>query len=164
MLSKTRGTPVRSSARQKVRDGITDPASNGSLTTGRVPTQPAMSGHGRPGSARGSATVERDERRHQRVTARERNGRARERNGRSSRAKTGERLQQGKAQPTGRSPRTRLVLGKTVPVALIAIIVIGLIAGAILGAASVPGWVIGLLVATLTVILSAVRHRFARIR
>jgi hypothetical protein len=157
MLSKTRGTPVRSSAPQKVPDGITDPASNGSLTTGRVPTQPATSAHGRPGSAPSSATVERDERRHQRVTARERNGR-------SSQAKTGERLQQGKAQPTGPSPRTRLVLGKTVPLALIAIIVIGLIAGAILGAASVPGWVIGLLVATLTVILSAVRHRFARTR
>ncbi len=42
--------------------------------------------------------------------------------------------------------------------------VIGLIVGAILGALSVPGWVIGLLVATVTVILSAVLHRFSRVR
>ena len=46
------------------------------------------------------------------------------------------------------------MLGKTVSVGLIGTIVVGLIVGAILGALGAPGWVIGLLVATLIVILS----------
>jgi hypothetical protein len=53
-----------------------------------------------------------------------------------------------------------------VSLGLIGIIVAGLIVGAILGALSVPGWAraIGLLVATVTVILSAVLQRSPRIR
>jgi hypothetical protein len=157
MLSKTRGTPANSPAPGVIPDTITGPVTNGSPgTNGRVSTQPATSAHDRPESGRGSAASEREERRHQRAAAREAN-----RPGRG--AKTGERLHQAESQPTGPSRRTRLALGKTVLLGLIGVIVIGLIVGAILGAPSVPGWVIGLLVATVTVILSAVLRRFSRI-
>jgi hypothetical protein len=158
MLSKTRRTPSNSPAPGVIPDTITGPVTNGSPgTNGRVPKQSATSAHGRPESRRGSAASEREERRHQRAAAREAN-----RPGPG--AKKGERLHRAKTQPTGPSRRTRLALGKTVPLGLIGIIVIGLIVGAILGAASVPGWVIGVLVATVTVILSAALHRFSRIR
>ncbi|MGZ6639850.1 MAG: hypothetical protein ACXVH3_39045 [Solirubrobacteraceae bacterium] len=56
------------------------------------------------------------------------------------------------------------MIGETVSVGLIGIIVVGLIAGAILGALGASGRVIGLLGATLTVILSAVFRRSARQR
>jgi hypothetical protein len=154
MLSRTRGMPVHSSALGVIPDTITDPASNGASAAsdadGAPPQASAAPGQSYP--ARGSAATERDERRHQRAVAREGNGR--------DGAKTAERLQPAKAQP----PRGRLVIGETVSVGLIGIIVVGLIAGAILGALGASGWVIGLLVATLTVILSAVLRRSARQR
>jgi hypothetical protein len=56
------------------------------------------------------------------------------------------------------------VLGETVSVGLIGIVAVGLIVGAILGGLGAPGWVIGLLVATLTVILSTVLRRSPRQR
>jgi hypothetical protein len=190
MLFKTRSTRVRSPSTSVIRDSVTDPVDNGSP----APTEPATSADvrpgalalgdreaatasappdpGRPGSRRGSADSERDERRHQRATARARNGAATPaRNGAATPArnqerhvKSGERLQQGKTQPAVRAKRTRLVLGKTVLLGMIGIIVVGLVAGGILGGLSVPGWVIGLLVATVTVILSTVLLRFPRIR
>jgi hypothetical protein len=154
MLSKTRGMPVHSSAPGVIPDAITDPASNGASAAtdaDRAPAQ-ASAAPGQSYPARGSAATERDERRHQRAVAREGNGR--------DSAKTAERLQPAKAQPR----RGRLVIGETVSVGLIGIIVVGLIAGAILGALGASGWVIGLLVATLTVILSAVLRRPAHQR
>jgi hypothetical protein len=158
MLSKTRGKPVHSSAPGAIPDAITDPVSNGASAVAdadRAQAQ-ASAAPGQSYPARGSAATERDERRHQRAVARQGNGR--------DGANTAERLQPATAQPTGPSRRGRLVIGETVSVGLIGIIVVGLIAGAILGALGASGWVVGLLVATLTVILSAVLRRSARQR
>jgi hypothetical protein len=156
MLTKIRSTPVHSPAPGVTPDTITGPVSNGSPAATdphRAPAQaPAAPAQSEP--AGGSAATERDERRHQRALAREGNGRAA--------AKTGERLQQAKTQPTGSTRRGRLV-GETVPVGLIGIIAIGLIVGAILGALGASGWVVGLLVATLTVILATALRRSPRL-
>jgi hypothetical protein len=121
----------------------------------KAATQPTASAPGRPASALGFAGSERDERRHQRAVAREGNDRRRG-------AKTGERLEQGKSPSAGPSRRGRLALGETVSVGLIAILVVGLIVGGILGALGAPGWFVGLLVATLTLILSPVLRRSPR--
>jgi hypothetical protein len=151
----------RDHSRRKAREALNDPRRD---TPEALPsndpndaTQPAAAAPGRPASALDSAASERDERRHQRAVAREGNGQGRG-------AKTVERLQQGKTQPTGPSRRGRLALGETVSVGLIGIVVVGLIVGAILGALGAPGWVVGLLVATLTLILSAVIRRSPRHR
>src|SRR5581483_1658655 len=137
MLSKSNTPPARPHAQGLMTDPI-PPATNVSPgTNGGVPMRPARAARVRPDPARGSAAFEREERQHQRAEVREENGPG-------HRAKTGERLHKAKALPLG----------------LIGIVVIGLIAGAFLGAASVPGWIIGLLVATLTVILSAGLQRF----
>jgi hypothetical protein len=172
MFFKSKSPPVRPPAQETAPETIAGPASNGSPANGRVPTQPAASSRRRPDSDLGSAAFERDERRHQRAIVRERSirepgaktGDAQNRDAktgyaRKQGARTGERLNQARKQIEEPSRRTRLALGKTVSLGLIGIIVIGLIAGAILGAASTPGWIIGLLVATLTVILSAILHR-----
>jgi hypothetical protein len=158
MLSKIRSTAVHSPAPGVIPDTISSPTGNGSPAAthpDRAPAQ-ASAAPGQSDPARGSVATERDERRHQRAVAREGNGRRG--------ANTGERLQQAKAQPTGPSRRGRLVIGETVSVGLIGIIVVGLIAGAILGALGAPGWVVGLLVATLTLVLSAVLRRSPRQR
>ncbi len=191
MFFKTRSTRVRSPSTSVIRDSVTDPVGNGSqvptepttsadVSPGALPLRdrnaatvsapPAPRG---TGSARVSADSERDERRHQRAAVRARNGAAmreqngaatRERNGQEPHVKSGERLQQGKTQPAVRAKRTRLALGNTVLLGMIGIIVVGLVAGGILGGLSVPGWVIGLVVATVTVIFSTVLLRFPRIR
>jgi hypothetical protein len=168
MLSKIRTAPVRSPGPGVIPDRITGPISNESPTAAdrdRAPEQAsAAPGHSDPEG--GSVATERDERRHQRAVARKavapegREAIAREGNGRGRGAKSGERLHQSGSQASGPSRRGRLVVGETVSVGLIGIIVVGLIAGAILGAVGASGWVIGLLVATLTVILSTVLRRF----
>ena len=118
-------------------------------------TQPPAAGPPpRPDTASGSAAAERDKRRRQRTIEREGHGAA----------KTGERLHQSKTRPMGTSLPGRLVLGETVSVGLIGIVAVGLIVGAILGGLGAPGWIIGLLVATLTVILSTVLRRSRRQR
>jgi hypothetical protein len=157
MLSKIRGTTVRSPAPEVIPDTTTGPVSNGSIAAtdpDRAPAEaspaPAQSDPGR-----GSAATERDERRHQRALAREGNGRGRG-------AKTGERLHDSTSQLSGPSRRGRFLVGETVSVGMIGIIVAGLIVGAILGALGASGWVVGLLVATLTVILSGILRRFPR--
>jgi hypothetical protein len=63
------------------------------------------------------------------------------------------------------SPMTRptpLTLRNYVSVTSIAVLAAGGVLGAILGALSAAGWVIGLLAAALTVIISAVLQRYAR--
>jgi hypothetical protein len=163
MLSKTRGMPVNSPAPGVIPDTITGPASNGSAgADGKAPTQRATPAHGGPASAHGSAASERDERRHQRAIAREGNGGkrgAKTDDGRKRGAKTGERLHQAKTQLAEPTRRGRLALGETVPLGLIGIVIVGLGVGAILGAVGAAGWVVGLLVATLTLMLSAVLRR-----
>jgi hypothetical protein len=149
MLSKTHAAPVHSAAPGVIPDTITAPGTNGGVST-----QPAKPAHGQPESGRDSAPSERDERRDREERQHQRAAR-REANGPEPGAKASGRLHQAQSQATAPSGRTRLALGKTVPLRLIGIIVVGLIVGAILGAASAPGWVIGLLVATVTVILSA---------
>jgi hypothetical protein len=156
MLTKIRSTPVHSPGPSVIPDTITGPVSDGSPATTdphRAPAQaPAPPAQSHP--AGGSAATERDERRHQRALAREGNGRGA--------ATTGERLQQAKTQPTGSTRRERLAR-ETVPVGLIGIIIVGLIVGAILGALGASGWVVGLLVATLTVILATALRRSPRL-
>src|SRR5690348_1892765 len=154
MLSKTRTTPVRSP--EAIPDTITDhPASNGSLLHGSAPTQPAT----RPAHR---AAVERDQRRHQRAIARERSVRERDAttgDARKRAARTGERLHQARTQLEEPSRRGRLALDEAASLGLIAIVVVGVAAGAILGALGAAGWIVGLLVATLTLSLSAaLRH------
>jgi hypothetical protein len=155
MLSKIRSTTVHSPALEVIPDTATGRNGSSAATNpDRAPVQasaaPAQSDPGR-----GSAAAERDERRHQRALAR--GGHSRERG-----AKTGDRLHQSTSQSSTASRQGRLVIGETVTVGVIGIIAVGLIVGAILGALSAPGWVIGLLVATLTVILSTVLRRFPR--
>jgi hypothetical protein len=156
MLSKTRSTPGRSPAPGVIPDTIKGPVALPSKDP-KAATQPAATAPGRPASALDSAASERDERRHQRAVAREGNGRG-------PGTGTGERLQQGKTQPTGPSRRGQLALRETVSAGLIGIVVVGLIVGGILGALGAPGWVVGLLVTTLTLILSAVIRRSPRLR
>jgi hypothetical protein len=157
MLTKTRSTPVHSPAPKVIPDTIAGP-SNGSpvATDPEVAPAQAPATPGQSDSAGRSAATERDERRHQRAVARDGNGRGA--------VRTGERLHQSTSQSSGPSRRGRLVIGETVSVGLIGIIVVGLTVGAILGALGASGWVIGLLVATLTVILSAVLRRSPRQR
>jgi hypothetical protein len=140
MLSKTHATLVHSAAPGVIPDTITAPGTNGGVST-----QPAKPAHGQPESGRDSAPSERDERRDREERQHQRAAR-REANGPEPGAKASGRLHQAQSQATAPSGRTRLALGKTVPLRLIGIIVVGLIVGAILGAASAPGWVIGLLV------------------
>jgi hypothetical protein len=60
---------------------------------------------------------------------------------------------------TPRTPPRRMSFRDSVSVTLIAMLVAGGALGAILGALSVPGWVIGVLAAGLTVVLAAVARR-----
>jgi hypothetical protein len=157
MLPKNRSRPARSAAQGAIPDPVTGVVSNGSRPATDTEPGPAHASPppGQANPAGGSATTERDERRHQRALAREGNGRGRG-------AKTGERLHQSTSQPSRASRRGRLMIGETVSVGVIGIIVAGLIVGAILGALGASGWVVGLLVATLTVILSTVLRRLPR--
>lgn len=177
MLSKIRSTTVRSPVPGVISDRTTGPVGNGSPTAAdqdRAP-EPASAAPGQSDPGPGSVATERDERRHQRAVAREavtreavaqegREAVAREGNRRERGASSGERLHQSTPQSSGPARRGRLLVGETVSVGLIGIIVVGLIAGAILGAVGASGWVIGLLVASLTVILSTVLRRFPRQR
>jgi hypothetical protein len=51
----------------------------------------------------------------------------------------------------------------SVSITLIAVLAAGGVLGAILGALSVTGWVIGLLVAGLTIVLSTMLRRYSRL-
>jgi len=55
-----------------------------------------------------------------------------------------------------------MTLRDSVSITLIAVLVAGGVLGAILGALSATGWVIGLLVAGVTVVLSAMIRRYSR--
>jgi Flp pilus assembly protein TadB len=168
MRSKTRSTPVDSPAPGVIPDRITGPVGNGSpVSNGDVPTRHATPAHGGPASARGSGASERDERRHQRAIARGENGRKRDAktdDGGKRGAKTRERLHQAKTQLAEPSRRGRLALGESVSLGLMGVVIVGLGVGAILGALGTPGWVVGLLVAALTLMLSAVLRRAPRQR
>lgn len=162
MFSKKPPTPDRSP--EAIPDTITGPAGNGSLLSGRLPTQPAT----RPAHR---AAVERDRRGHQRAIARARSVRqseakAGETQKRAAKAdddskhgaRNGERLDKARKQLEEPSRRGRFTLGDTVSLGLI-VIVVGVAVGAILGALGAAGWIVGLLVATLTLGLSAaLRH------
>lgn len=94
--------------------------------------------------------AERDERRRQRTLAHE-----------SSTATREPRRAQRRKHPGGSAsrpvaPTGRPTLRDSASAALIAVVAAGGVFGAILGALSVAGWIIGLLVAGLTVVLSAV--------
>ena len=182
MFSKLKSPPVRPSPQGVIPDTIMGPVSNGSpVTNGKVPAQPAPAAASRPDSASSVAASERDERRHQRTIVRERTvqergaktgdaqkrdaktGDAQKRDAKSGDARkrggrTGERLNQASTQLEEPSRRARFTLGDTVSLGLI-VIVVGVAVGAILGALGAAGWIIGLLVATLTLGLSAaLRH------
>jgi hypothetical protein len=55
-----------------------------------------------------------------------------------------------------------MTLGDSTSITVIALLAIGGILGAILGALSSSGWIIGLLVAGVTVFLSAMLRRYGR--
>jgi hypothetical protein len=172
MFSKSKSPPVRASG-DAANPDTARPLSNGSpATNGRVLAPPVASAHRPPASAHGSVASERDERRHQRAIIRERSARG-ERSARQRGAKAtpkrddaeaggataGERLNQAKAQLAEPSRRGRLALGETVSLGLLGIVAVGVAAGAILGAFGIAGWIVGLVVAILTLGLSAaLRH------
>ena len=60
------------------------------------------------------------------------------------------------------TPPRRLTLRDSMSLTLIAVLAAGGVLGAILGALSTSGWVIGVLAAGLTVVLSAVLRRYSR--
>lgn len=155
--TETRRDRSRRTPRQALNDPRRDAPKALPSNDPKAATQPTASAPGRPASALGSADSERDERRHQRAVAREETDRGRG-------AKTGDHLQQGKSPSAAPSRRGRLALRETVSVELIAILVAGLIVGGILGALAAPGWFVGLIVATLTLILSPVLRRSPRHR
>lgn len=100
-----------------------------------------------------SLTAERTERRRQRTATRH------ARDARESRAPR-------QRDPTTKSksaltPPTAVTLRDSMSVTSIAVLVAGGVLGTILGALSAAGWVIGLLAAALTVILSAVLRRYS---
>ena len=100
----------------------------------------APGGLERPGDSR---AAQRNERRDERAAAREARHAGRDKSTRMSPAE-----RQG-----------RLALRETVSVGLLAMLAGGALVGAILGAVGAPGWVVGLLVAGLTAILSAKLRR-----
>jgi hypothetical protein len=60
-----------------------------------------------------------------------------------------------------RTPPTAMTLRDALSVTLIAVLAAGGVLGAVLGALSAPGWVIGLLVAGLTIVLSGLLARYS---
>ena len=106
-------------------------------------------------SAAERLTAERTERRRRRTAAREAPTSARE----TRSARRRERPTDSTSAPTRPS---RLTLRDSVAVTLIAVLSAGGVLGAILGALSTSGWVIGVLAAGLTVVLSAVLGRYSR--
>jgi hypothetical protein len=164
MLPKKRSTAARSTAHGEIPGSVRGVVSNASRPPTETEPGPATASPppGQANAAGGSGATEREDRRHQRALAREGNGRARDANGQGAGAKAGGRLHQSTSQPSRASRRGRLVIGETVSVGVIGIIVMGLIAGAILGALGAPGWLVGLLVAALTVFLSTVLRRLPR--
>jgi hypothetical protein len=69
-------------------------------------------------------------------------------------------------RPTGSTsalaPPRRMTLRDSVSIGLIAVLAAGGVLGAVLGALNVAGWVIGVLVAGLTVVVSAILRRYSR--
>ena len=100
-------------------------------------------------------TAERTERRRQRTAVREAPTLAREPGKAPPR--------EGRTEPTNTlTPPKRLTLRDSMALTLIAVLAAGGVLGAILGALSTSGWVIGVLAAGLTVVLSAVLRRYSR--
>ncbi len=99
-------------------------------------------------------TAERTERRRQRAAAREAPTPPRE----PRRAHRRERPTESTSAVT---PSRRMTLRDSVSMPLIAVVAAGGVLGAILGALSAAGWVIGLLAAGLTIVLSALLRRYS---
>jgi hypothetical protein len=121
--------------------------------------QPAADPQASPPDGTSSAaerlTAERTERRRQRTAVREAPTPASE----PGTARPRER----RTEPTNTlTPSKRLTLRDSMSLTLIAVLAAGGVLGAILGAQSTSGWVIGVLAAGLTVVLSAVLRRYAR--
>jgi hypothetical protein len=95
-------------------------------------------------------TAERTERRRQRAAAHEEPTR------KAGRLK-------GSTESTSATTPRRMTFRDSVSITLIAVLAAGGVLGAILGALSVTGWVIGLLVAGLTIVLSTMLRRYSRL-
>ena len=70
---------------------------------------------------------------------------------------------QNPAPTTASQAPRRMTFRDSVSITLIALLCAGGVVGAILGALNVTGWVIGLLVAGLTVVVSAILRRYSRL-
>jgi hypothetical protein len=101
-----------------------------------------------------SLTAERTERRRQRTATRQ----ART----ASQPRAGRRPDPTTQSTSALTPPTPLTLRDSVSVTSIAVVAAGGVLGAILGALSAAGWIIGLFVAALTVIFSTVLRRYSR--
>jgi Flp pilus assembly protein TadB len=100
--------------------------------------------------------AERTERRRQRAAAHEAPSRA----GYARGVRRSERPTESTSAPV---PPRRMTLRDSVSITLIAVLAAGGVLGAILGALNVTGWVIGMLVAGLTVVVSAILRRYSRL-
>jgi hypothetical protein len=106
-------------------------------------------------SATDRVTAERTERRRQRAAAHEAPCPASEPRGVRRRGRS-------TGPTTDLAPPRRMTLRDSMSITLIAVLAAGGVLGAVLGALNVAGWVIGLLVAGLTVVVSAMLRRYAR--
>ena len=113
------------------------------------------SGSGGIPSAAERLTAERTERRRQRTAAREAPAPGRK-------PRIARRRERPTESTSALTPPRRLTLRDSVAVTLIAVLAAGGVLGAILGALSTSGWVIGVLAAGLTLVLSAVLRRYSR--
>jgi hypothetical protein len=102
-----------------------------------------------------SLAVERTERRRQRAAAREAPSPAVEPRGVRRRERPTE-------STSALAPPRRMTLRDSLSITLIAVLAGGGVLGAILGALNVTGWVIGVLVAGLTVVVSVILRRYSR--
>ncbi len=98
--------------------------------------------------------AERTQRRHQREAAREAPA--------TREPRTGRRRERPAETQSGLTAARRLTLRDSMSLTLIAVLAAGGGLGAILGAVNASGWVIGLLAAGLTVVLSAMSRRYSR--
>ena len=99
--------------------------------------------------------AERAERRHQRMLAREASTATRD-------PDRGEPRQRATGSASRLTPPGHQTLRDSMPVRLIAVVAAGGVLGAILDALSVTGWVIGVLVAVLTVVISTELRQYSR--
>jgi len=153
--------PTKSTLNETPRSVASDDPSAGQnpdLTTAsqQLDSDQSTSSADRITSATERLAGERTERRRQRAAAHEVPSPA----GDSRRVRRSERPSES---TSALAPPRRMTLRDSVSITLIAVLAAGGVLGAILGALNVTGWVIGVLAAGLTVVVSAILRRYSRL-